>query len=96
MTNRIRSWHDKPDTVVLTEEGVPDQPVVGSIGITPLVQYLHLAPDGRIQTHDVAWDVDREEWFSVFELDDDPEDPRMPGEWGHWSGQGMNWAPIVT
>jgi predicted CXXCH cytochrome family protein len=91
LEDRKIRWHDKPDTVVLTEEGVADQPVVGSIGITPLVQYLHLAPDGRIQTHDVAWDVDQEEWFSVFELDDDPEDPRMPGEWGHWSGQGMNW-----
>jgi predicted CXXCH cytochrome family protein len=88
---RQMRWHARPDTMVLEEEGVPDQPVVGSIGITPLIQYLHLAPDGRIQTHDVAWDVDKEEWFSVFEIEDAGMEPRVPGEWGHWTGQGMNW-----
>ena len=91
LKDRDMRFHGRPDTVVLEEEGLPDYPVVGSIGITPLIQYLLLAPDGRIQTHDVAWDVDKNEWFSVFELDDDPEDPRRPGEWGHWTGQGMNW-----
>lgn len=91
LLERQMRWHDRPDTMVLTETGVPDQPVVGSIGITPLIQYLHLAPDGRIQTHDVAWDVQKEEWFSIFELEDAGLEPRVPGEWGHWTGQGMNW-----
>lgn len=76
----------------LRESGLPPYPVVGSIGLTPLIQYLHLAPDGRIQCQDVAWDTINGEWFSVFELDDaDAEMPRQPGEWGHWTGQGMNW-----
>ncbi len=99
LANRGMHWKLKPDTPVLSEDGpekfpemsLPDYPVVGTIGITPLIQYLLLAEDGRIQTHDVAWDVNEKEWFSVFERDDDPEDPRVPGEWGHWSGQGMNW-----
>jgi predicted CXXCH cytochrome family protein len=91
LQERMMRWHGKPDTVVLEEEGLPDYPVVGSIGITPLIQYLLLAPDGRIQTHDVSWDVAQEEWFSVFELEDAGMEPRVPGEWGHWSGQGMNW-----
>jgi tetratricopeptide (TPR) repeat protein/nitrate/TMAO reductase-like tetraheme cytochrome c subunit len=76
----------------LEEPGLPPYPVIGSIGLVPLIQYLYLAPDGRIQTQDVAWDVEKDEWFSVFELDDrNEETARMPGEWGHWSGQGMNW-----
>ncbi|MEX0330376.1 MAG: tetratricopeptide repeat protein [Puniceicoccaceae bacterium] len=91
LQERQMHWHAHPDTMVLQEAGLPDQPVVGTIGITPLIQYLHLAPDGRIQTHDVAWDVEKEEWFSVFELEDVGEEPRVPGEWGHWTGQGMNW-----
>ena len=91
LKQRGMHWVNQPDTVVLEEKGLPDFPVVGTIGITPLIQYLLLMEDGRIQSHDVAWDVDQKEWFSVFERDDDPEDPRMPGEWGHWTGQGMNW-----
>ncbi|MGA1205624.1 MAG: tetratricopeptide repeat protein [Opitutales bacterium] len=91
LSKRSISWKKRPDTVVMEENGVPDYPVVGSIGITPLIQYLHMAEDGRIQCQDVAWDVEKKEWFSVFERDDDPEDPRIPGEWGHWTGQGMNW-----
>lgn len=76
--------------VLQSEDDRPAYPVIGSIGLTPLVQYLHLAPDGRLQAHDVAWDTSREEWFSIFE-DQEEEGPRHPGEWGHWTGQGMNW-----
>ncbi len=83
-------WFRKGDTIVLKEPGIPEMPVVGTIGVRPLIQYLLLAPDGRIQTQDVSWDVEEKEWFSVFESFHE-ETPRMPGEWGHWTGQGMNW-----
>ncbi len=80
---------EKSDTFILKEKDLPPYPAVGTIGITPLVQYLFLAPDGRIQTQDVAWDVGLKEWFSIFEGEEGP--PRVQGEWGHWTGQGMNW-----
>lgn len=83
------AWASEGGIPVIGEPGVAPYPVIGSIGIEPLIQYLHLAPDGRIQAHDVAWDVDRKEWFSVFESEDDAT--RLPGDWGHWTGQGMNW-----
>lgn len=83
------SWERHGDLVVMHEPGLPPHPVVGSIGITPLIQYLHLAPDGRIQNQDVSWDVLNNEWFSVFEGEEG--EPRFAGEWGHWTGQGMNW-----
>ncbi|NDV63075.1 ammonia-forming cytochrome c nitrite reductase subunit c552 [Puniceicoccales bacterium CK1056] len=86
------NWKSQKSLPIMEEPGLPEYPVIGSIGLTPLIQYLHLAPDGRLQAHDVAWDVEKKEWFSVFELDDkDEETPRMSGEWGHWTGQGMNW-----
>ncbi|MFO7726567.1 MAG: multiheme c-type cytochrome [Oceanipulchritudo sp.] len=82
-------WYREGGQIFIEEPGVAPSPVVGSIGLTPLIQYLHRAPDGRIQAHDVAWDVGKEEWFSVFEGEEG--DPRVAGEWGHWTGQGMNW-----
>jgi predicted CXXCH cytochrome family protein len=82
-------WKNQGSIPVLQENALRPYPVIGSIGIEPLIQYLHLAPDGRIQAHEVAWDVERKEWFSVFENEDDSD--RLPGEWGHWTGQGMNW-----
>lgn len=89
LRDRGMRWYREDGEILLEEPGLPPMPVVGSIGLTPLIQYLHLAPDGRIQAHDVAWDVEKEEWFSVFE--GEAGEPRRAGEWGHWTGQGMNW-----
>ena len=86
---RRMQWDTSVRPPVLEEPGTLPHPVVGTIGVTPLIQNLLLAPDGRIQAHDVAWDTDLGEWFSVFE--GEPGPPRQPGEWGHWTGQGMNW-----
>lgn len=86
---RGMEWRDLRHQPALKEGELPDYPLVGSIGLTPLVQHLLLAPDGRLQTHDLAWDTVKEEWFSVFDGEEGP--PRVPGEWGHWTGQGMNW-----
>jgi len=91
VTRRGMEYKAVREGLVLHQDGIGSYPVIGKIGITPLIQYLYMASDGRIQAHDVSWDVQREEWFSVFERDDDPEDPRQSGEWGHWTGQGMNW-----
>ncbi len=56
------------------------------IGKTPLQQPLVEGEGGRWQAHAMAWDVDKKEWFNVF-----GDEERLIGEWGHWSGQGMNW-----
>jgi len=60
--------------------------LTGVIGVDPLRQYLTRFPDGQWQTTSVAYDPHADEWFEVFS-----EEDRLPGEWGHWSGQGMNW-----
>ena len=69
--------------------------VGGVIGREPLVQYLLRWKDGGLQTPSAAWDVERNEWFDVFR-DDALQQTRggavrLPGEWGHWTGRGMNW-----
>lgn len=69
--------------------------VGGVIGREPLVQYLLRWKDGGLQTPSSAWDVERKEWFDVFRDDALQQErggaTRKPGEWGHWTGRGMNW-----
>lgn len=60
--------------------------LTGVIGYSPLKQYLAPLPDGRLQTISATYDVLQDRWVDVFEGED-----RLPGEWGHWTGQGMNW-----
>lgn len=61
------------------------------IGNNPLRQFLVPAPGGRMQAHDVALDPAKNEWFSVH-----GDDERGPGDWGHWTGQGMNWNSMCA
>ena len=56
------------------------------IGYEPIWQYLVPHPGGRWQTHAMTWDVTEKEWFNVF-----GDEERDPGDWGHWTQQGMNW-----
>ncbi|MFP4166663.1 MAG: ammonia-forming cytochrome c nitrite reductase subunit c552 [Opitutales bacterium] len=60
--------------------------LVGVIAHTPIRQYLAEFPDGRYQTISASYDVKKDRWVDVFANED-----RQPGEWGHWTGQGMNW-----
>lgn len=68
-----------------------EYPVVRVIGHDPLRQFLIAAPGGRLQTCDVSYDPHKDEWFDVFE-----GDQREPGDWGHWTGQGMNWNAMCA
>lgn len=56
------------------------------IGHDPLRQYLVGLPGGRWQATEACWDPRSNEWFNVYGAED-----RQPGEWGHWTGRGMNW-----
>lgn len=52
----------------------------------PLRQFLVEFPGGRLQALEQAWDPHKSEWFDIYGDED-----RKPGEWGHWTGRGMNW-----
>lgn len=60
--------------------------LTGVIAYEPLRQYLAPFPRGQWQTTSVAYDPALHEWFET-----NAGDGRRPGEWGHWTGQGMNW-----
>jgi tetratricopeptide (TPR) repeat protein len=61
-------------------------PLERVIGVRPLRQFLVAWPGGRHQVTEIAADPDRRDWFDIFGNED-----RQPGEWGHWTGRGMNW-----
>jgi len=56
------------------------------IAENPLRQMLIPFPGGRLQASEAAWDPRSNQWFNVY-----GEEDRKPGEWGHWTGRGMNW-----
>jgi predicted CXXCH cytochrome family protein len=56
------------------------------IGRDPLRQYLVPFPGGRFQATEAAYDPRSNQWFNVYGSED-----RRAGEWGHWTGRGMNW-----
>lgn len=61
------------------------------IGHDPLRQFLVERPGGRLQALEVALDPHKNEWFNVYGDED-----RKPGEWGHWTGRGMNWNAMCA
>ncbi len=48
-------------------------------------------PGGRLQTLELSWDPKKNDWFDVYGNED-----RKPGEWGHWTGRGMNWNTMCA
>jgi tetratricopeptide (TPR) repeat protein len=61
------------------------------IGNAPLRQLLLPFPGGRWQATEACWDPRSNEWFNVYGAED-----RQPGEWGHWTGRGMNWNAMCA
>jgi tetratricopeptide (TPR) repeat protein len=61
------------------------------IGHEPLRQFLVPHQGGRLQAVDAAYDPHAKNWFSVY-----GEEDRRPGEWGHWTGRGMNWNSMCA
>ena len=57
----------------------------------PLRQFLIETQPGTFQTTEVAWDPAKNEWFGPFGSEE-----RNPGEWGHWTGQSMNWNSMCA
>jgi tetratricopeptide (TPR) repeat protein len=61
------------------------------IGDAPLRQFLVPFPGGREQTLEASYDPSHDHWFNVYGSED-----RQPGEWGHWTGRGMNWNSMCA
>lgn len=63
-----------------------DFEIAYTFGIEPLQQYLIEFPGGRLQTLNVSWDDDANEWFTQYPAQDIPA-----GDWLHWTRNGQNW-----
>ncbi len=61
------------------------------IGHEPLRQFLVQFPGGRYQTLEASYNPRSNEWFNVY-----GNENRQPGEWGHWTGRGMNWNDMCA
>ena len=57
-----------------------------TFGIEPLQQYLVPFPGGRLQALPIAWDTEREQWFTL-----NPDTVIAPDDWLHWTRNGQNW-----
>ena len=66
-------------------------PIERIIGNFPLRQFLIAAPGNRLQACDVSYDPQKNELFDVY-----GDEERNPGDWGHWTGQGMNWNSMCA
>ena len=65
--------------------------IKGIIGVSPLRQMLVPFSNGRLQATEAAYDPRSNQWFDVFGAEN-----RKPGEWGHWTGRGMNWNSMCA
>lgn len=61
------------------------------LGHLPIWQPLIPAGGGRWQPTDLAYDPVKKDWFNVF-----AQENRRQGEWGHWTGRGMNWNSMCA
>lgn len=86
---------DKNGLATILAKGIAEKPqsmpVVRVIGNDPLRQFLVSAPGGKLQVCADSYDPHKNEWFDVF-----GNDGREPGDWGHWTGRGMNWNSMCA
>ncbi len=104
--DQFKAWEDTDHARAnRTVNAVGDAPVLAGLstldataakpdfvlGSKPLWQPLIPATGGRWQPHEMAFDVAKHEWFNVF-----GQEGRQAGEWGHWTGRGMNWNSMCA
>lgn len=63
-----------------------DFQVLYAVGIVPLQQYLVALPGGRLQALSVAWDTQKNRWYSLY-----PDERITPDDWLHWTQGAQNW-----
>ncbi len=60
--------------------------IAGTVGVTPLQQYLIETEGGRLQALDVVWDTERRRWYHLYPEQRVEDDPAL-----HWTGPYRNW-----
>lgn len=90
-TSSVALVEGKPRLTTPVADGVQTFEAELVFGVSPLRQLLIPAPGGRLQATELAFDARDHTWFDVYGDED-----RQPGEWGHWTGRGMNWNSMCA
>lgn len=87
------AWKDGHPSFTENRAAHPPQTYTAEfvLGHTPLRQYVVPVGGGRYQAAELTFDPAKKEWFNVFGAE-----RREPGEWGHWTGRGMNWNSMCA
>ncbi|MEX0649316.1 MAG: tetratricopeptide repeat protein [Balneolaceae bacterium] len=91
--NQYRFFRDEGQfKVEVTEQGdARIHEISYTFGWEPLQQYLIDIGQGKMQALHIAWDTERNRWFSL-----QPEEEPEPGDWMHWTGGAMNWNTMCA
>ncbi len=82
VVSRFTSSGDKFFVTTAGADGRPRKfEVVGTVGITPLQQYLVETEPGRLQVLDIAWDTVQRRWYHLY-----PDQNLPHGNGLHWTG----------
>ena len=73
-------------TVTEADGTTSDYPVHSVVGVAPLQQYLLETEPGRQQSFDVAWDVEKQQWYHLY-----PDQHLPPDDGMHWTGPYKTW-----
>ena len=57
-----------------------------TFGVYPLQQYLVPFPDGRLQCLNIAWNVEKKQWYRL-----PPYEVKGTDDWLHWTKGGQTW-----
>jgi tetratricopeptide (TPR) repeat protein len=60
--------------------------ITHTFGVYPLQQYLVPFPGGRLQCLNIAWDVNKKQWYRL-----PPYEVKGPDDWLHWTQGGQTW-----
>jgi tetratricopeptide (TPR) repeat protein len=94
--NQVTSrFYRKDGKFFVQTEGQDGQPgdfeITYTFGVTPLQQYLVPFPDGRLQCLNIAWDVNKKQWYRL-----PPYEVEGPDDWLHWTKGGQTWNTMCS
>ncbi len=69
---------------------IADFEITHTFGYTPLQQYLIPFEKGRYQCLPIAWDTEKNKWFSLVEATYGENIPN-PSDWLYWTNNAQNW-----
>ena len=73
-------------TVTEKDGKTSEYPLHSVVGIAPLQQYLLETEPGRLQSFDVVWDAEKQEWYHLY-----PDQDLPPTDGLHWTGPYKTW-----